>query len=67
MKNAMQDRASVLTSCYHESLRKRWPCVVASLQSLALLSGAYCYSVTNDRETKPCTVVWRPLLQCNKR
>lgn len=31
MKVSMQDTAPVLTTCYHESLRKLWPCVAASL------------------------------------
>lgn len=61
MKDNVQDRASDLTACYHESLRKSWPGVAASLQcsllqvpnnrrqSLPLLPGAHCYSVTKDK------------------
>lgn len=60
MKDAVQDRASDLTACYHESLRKSWPGVAASLQCSLL-------QVPNNKETKPSTVARCSLLQCNKR
>lgn len=61
MKGTVQDRASDLTACYHESLRKLWPwwlppssahCYryqTIRRQSLPLLPGAHCYSITNDK------------------
>lgn len=51
MKDAMRDRAPVLTACYHESLRKRWPCVAASLQAFHGCLVLTVTEATNNEET----------------